>query len=225
MTSGAPMTLLRHVGGASLDRKRRLLGCGLGRHVWPALRDDRSRHAIDAAERYADGAAGEAELSSAEAGARAAMVNVRRYERNRNRYECFGTAVGAWVAGAEVRDWSVAPETVDTATDTPLWEDAAEAMRVRGGVWHAELGWFCAAVRCVFGNPFRPVAFNHRWRRKAVLSIARSIYDERAFDRLPSLAAALEEVGCDSTDVLSHLRTGGAHVKGCWALDLVLGRS
>ena len=51
------------------------------------------------------------------------------------------------------------------------------------------------------------------------------IYQERAFERLPILADALEEAGCDDPDILSHLRGPGPHVRGCWALDLVLGKA
>ena len=43
--------------------------------------------------------------------------------------------------------------------------------------------------------------------------------------RLAVLSDALEEVGCTDTALLSHLRSPGPHVRGCWALDLVLGKS
>ena len=79
--------------------------------------------------------------------------------------------------------------------------------------------------REVVGNPFRPVAFDPAWRTTDVLLLARGIYEERAFDRMPILADALQDAGCDSDDILSHLRdTKQTHVRGCWALDLVLGK-
>ena len=80
------------------------------------------------------------------------------------------------------------------------------------------------ALLCIFGNPFRPVAFDPAWRTSKALAIAQGIYDERAFDRLPILADALQDAGCENEDILSHLRGDGPHVKGCWALDLVLGK-
>jgi hypothetical protein len=52
-----------------------------------------------------------------------------------------------------------------------------------------------------------------------------AIYDERAFDRLPVLADALEDAGCADADLLGHLRGPGPHVRGCWAVDLILGKS
>lgn len=236
LVCGAPNTMFLHVGGSVIDRKRRLLGCGLGRHVWPALKDARSRNAIDVAERFADDAAGADELAAAEAESRAAMNAVRKYERSKNRYDCLGTAVSAWVAGHDVRGWCVgdpasesappapAPATAPSPRDTPIWEDAAEAMHKRGGNWHAELGWLCGAIRCVFGNSFRPVTFPAKWRRSAVVKLAESIYADRAFDRMPLLADALQDAGCEVEDVLAHCRGGGPHVRGCWVLDGVLGK-
>ena len=57
-----------------------------------------------------------------------------------------------------------------------------------------------------------------------VVALARGIYDEKAFDRMPILADALQDAGCDNDDVLSHCRGGGPHVRGCWVVDLLLGK-
>ena len=54
--------------------------------------------------------------------------------------------------------------------------------------------------------------------------LARAVYDERAFDRLPVLADALEEAGCRDREILDHCRSGAEHVLGCWVLDALLGR-
>lgn len=79
-------------------------------------------------------------------------------------------------------------------------------------------------VRDIFGNPFRPVTFDPHWRISSVLDLANSIYDQRAFDRMPILADALVDVGCDNDDIIQHCRGPGPHVKGCWVVDLVLGK-
>ena len=80
-------------------------------------------------------------------------------------------------------------------------------------------------IREVFGNPFRPVTVHPAWRTSDVLLLAQGIYAERAFDRMPILADALQDAGCDNEDILAHLRDVNAtHVRGCWALDLVLGK-
>jgi hypothetical protein len=58
-----------------------------------------------------------------------------------------------------------------------------------------------------------------------VLALARGIDAERAFDRLPVLADVLQDAGCDDAEVLDHCRdTTTAHDRGCWVIDLVLGR-
>jgi hypothetical protein len=62
------------------------------------------------------------------------------------------------------------------------------------------------------------------WQDGTVPKLAQSIYDERTFDRLPILADALEEAGCDDTDILGHCRGPGPHVHGCWVVDLLLGK-
>ena len=79
-------------------------------------------------------------------------------------------------------------------------------------------------VRDIFGNPFRPVTFDPRWRTSDVLGLARAIYDDRAFDRMPILADALMDAGCADEQVLGHCRGDGPHVRGCWVVDLVLGK-
>ena len=79
-------------------------------------------------------------------------------------------------------------------------------------------------LRCIFGNPFRPVTLNPSWRTSNVVGLAQSIYADRAFDRLPILADALEDAGCDNADILNHCRQPGEHVRGCWVVDLVLGK-
>ena len=79
-------------------------------------------------------------------------------------------------------------------------------------------------LRDLFGNPFRPDGFDPRWRTADAVGLASVIYEDRAFDRLPLLADALSDAGCDSEDLLSHCRSEGPHVRGCWVVDLVLGK-
>jgi hypothetical protein len=77
-------------------------------------------------------------------------------------------------------------------------------------------------VHDLVGNPFRPANLNSSWRTSNVTALAQSIYEDRAFDRLPILADALEDAGCDNADILNHCRQPGEHVRGCWVVDLVL---
>lgn len=79
-----------------------------------------------------------------------------------------------------------------------------------------------AMLRCVFGNPFRPITLNPSWLTSTVLALANCIYQEKAFDRMPFLADALQDAGCDNEDILNHCRRSGEHVRGCWCVDLIL---
>jgi len=101
-------------------------------------------------------------------------------------------------------------------------------------------GSYLALLRDVVYNPFRGVDgrptvrerrsqelrfFKPTWRTSTVSALAEGVYADRAFDRLPILADALEDAGCDSAELLAHFRGPGTHARGCWALDLVLGKA
>jgi hypothetical protein len=79
-------------------------------------------------------------------------------------------------------------------------------------------------LRDIFGNPFRPVALDQAWLTPTVTSLAQAIYADRAFDRLPILADALEDAGCTDSCNLEHCRGGREHCRGCWVVDLLTGR-
>jgi hypothetical protein len=83
-----------------------------------------------------------------------------------------------------------------------------------------------ALLRDLFGPlPFREARLDPAWLAHSVLSIARRAYDERDFAALPVLADALADAGCDDEDLLRHCRDRGlAHCRGCWAVDLILGK-
>jgi hypothetical protein len=84
-------------------------------------------------------------------------------------------------------------------------------------------GHLACIVREIFGPlPFRPVCFSPSRRTSIVLSLAQTIYDEKQFDRMPILGDAIEDAGCTSQEILNHCRQPGAHVKGCWVIDLIL---
>jgi hypothetical protein len=81
-------------------------------------------------------------------------------------------------------------------------------------------------VRDLFAAVLRRVRFDPAWRTDAAVGLAGAAYDAGAFDRLPILADALEEAGCDVPAVLDHCRGGTTpHVRGCWVVDLVLGKA
>jgi hypothetical protein len=85
----------------------------------------------------------------------------------------------------------------------------------------------CVVLRDLF-NPFHCVCLDPawlKWNSNAIPCMAQAIYDERAYNRLPILADALEEAGCDDPDLLNHCRQPGEHLRGCWVIDLLLGKN
>jgi hypothetical protein len=211
------------------DRKLRLFAAACCRQVWPLLTDDvpcpghngleccqttlcpscdgsgrvnRSRRAVEVAERYADGEATEAEVFAA--GDAANDVDEQRGRWN----------VPAWAAAAVcVRNANDMFTSVTGSCGVPPVTQAA-------------------LLRCIVGNPFRllPPLRAHDlgrgcpWLTPPVLAVARAIYDARDFENLPVLADALEEAGCQDANLLGHLRGPGPHARGCWVVDLLTGR-
>jgi hypothetical protein len=104
------------------------------------------------------------------------------------------------------------------------WRSEGEAWRAKEPVEYLA---HCQLLRDILGNPFRQVTLNPAWQTSTVTALAQAIYTDRAFDRLPILADALEDAGCDNADILNHCRQPSPteHVRGCWVVDLVLGKS
>ena len=96
-----------------------------------------------------------------------------------------------------------------------------------------EIAAKCHLLRDIFGPlPFRPVQPDPAWQTPQVVVLAQAAYEEREMPhgtldptRLAVLADALEDTGCDQADLLAHLRGPGLHVRGCWVVDLILGKS
>jgi hypothetical protein len=100
--------------------------------------------------------------------------------------------------------------------DDSLWQDARDN----------EAALLSDLLRDIV-NPFwkgTVAPFWLTWNNATVVRIVKAIYDERAFDRMPILADALEDAGCDNADILNHCRGPGPHVRGCWVVDLLLGK-
>jgi len=112
----------------------------------------------------------------------------------------------------------------------PAWEGAGMALhyyefhlaKIAGRKLHE---YQASMLREICGNPFRPITLDLSWLTSTVTSLANAIYTDRAFDRMPILADALEDSGCNNADILDHCRQPAEHCRGCWALDLVLGKS
>lgn len=80
-------------------------------------------------------------------------------------------------------------------------------------------------LRDIFGPlPFIRVTFSPSWHTDTALTLARQMYESREFSAMPILADALQDAGCENADILAHCRGPGPHVRGCWVVDLVLGK-
>ena len=101
-----------------------------------------------------------------------------------------------------------------------VYPGPAEGLKAHADEFAAQ----AALLRDIFGNPFRPASCDPSWLTPAVVALATAIYRDRAFDRMPSLADALQDAGCDVANILTHCRSDEPHVRGCWVTDLLLGR-
>jgi hypothetical protein len=170
--------------------------------------------AVETAERFADDLAAYSEL--VEASAHTTSDWTAAFACREAADPDAGIDSASWAAGNAAHELAerLAGDTVNSPDD-PRFVTALQTQRQI----QADL------LRCIFGNPFRPVAFDPRWRTADVLGVARGVYDERAFGRLPVLMDALLDAGCDNADVLEHCRSEGPHARGCWVVDLVLGKT
>ncbi|VTR96083.1 Uncharacterized protein OS=Sorangium cellulosum (strain So ce56) GN=sce5710 PE=4 SV=1 [Gemmata massiliana] len=205
LTSSYPPTMLRHLLGVFGDRKFRLFAVACCRRLEEQFLDADDRAALDVVERFADGRASASEL---------AAVSIR--------------ASNQVVAGAAVR---AAPEA---AVLVSVGSAALVAAR-DGDPDHPQgLGDYIASeegerqsqarlLREIVGNPFRTVVFDPGWRTSTAVALAAQMYESREFGAMSILADALQDAGCDSTNVLEHCRGPGPHVRGCWVVDMVLG--
>ncbi len=208
------------------ERKWRLLACGCCRIIWAVLPDEECRRAVEAGELLADGRP----VPDAEA----AFESVAR--RYRSDYRVHGPAShltaasqaallafaphadglhssGAYHPYSAVNPAEVASQAALRAARAG--QGAPAARRVSAPV--------AALLRCLFGNPYKPLAVPAEQRTPDVLALASTIYNERTFTELPALADALEEAGCAEAAALAHLRGPGAHARGCHVLDAILG--
>jgi hypothetical protein len=223
--------------GKPSDRKLRLFACACVRRVWHLLAEGRSRDAVEAAERVADGQTSPPGKARADAHAAAA---------NQAASAAAAAASAAVAVLQESSVWGLASGLVPAGLVAAGEAASAAALavkcaaRARGSAGRpaakGERAYQCKVLRCVFGNPFRPLSAAASgwlaWNEGAVRLLAEAAYEQRDLPagtldpaRLAILADALEEAGCTEAELLGHLRGPGPHVRGCWAVDLVLGRT
>jgi hypothetical protein len=208
--------LLRQQGS---ERKLRLFACACCRRHQSSLKEvyEGVDRAVGLCELFADGRAGPDELRNTE------LMASTRAESSRDRpptqylwaevaASCDG---GAWNAATRVAFSGVAIAVTSAEIHEPVYT-----------ILRRELPAQVRALRCLFGNPFRPALPRLAWAEghPHILEMARTIYAERLFADLPVLADALEEAGCPEEDMLQHCRELGEHARGCWVVDAILGK-
>jgi len=207
--NGTELTpMLQYLGNGGSSRKLRLFACSCFRSIWHQLKEDGARRMVELAEDLVD-CADAASTTSVFFRAWNGVAGMLRASLSDGLYAYVRDLISPNVTMGLV---TYLTQSTWLVSDRP----GEEASRLH-----------LALLRDIRGNPFRPATVDKRWltwNEETVTRIATAVYAERAFDRLPILADALEDAGCDDADLLDHLRGPGPHVRGCWALDLILGK-
>jgi hypothetical protein len=253
LTSDDPERMRQLPAVASRQRKIRLWACACCRRIWHLVTDPRCHRSVEVAEEAADGIASAHELEQAYSEAIDADIDAHyhwkgvieaaggalgpAYEPHEGHSDA-KAAVTAFVLASCIFHVPGSYPWHDDANSSGQWVTRAVAHAAdpqlhrftpsetppRERARREEEAAQAALLRDIFGNPFRPVSVEPTWLSSTVTALATGIYADRAFDRMPILADALEEAGCDNIDVLNHCRGPGPHVLGCWVVDLLLGK-
>jgi hypothetical protein len=225
----------RYLGRFPHHRKWRLFFCACCRRLWHLLADPASRQAVEASEQCAEGAVGEDGLARACTTAYQAQGRLDQEHRSaaaaqQHELQLLSLAAGVAALAAEpelemVQDVLYKAWEVVRAEAWGLGRADADSAPEREAAYQSGL------IRDIIGNPFRPLTLNPNWLTADVVRLAQAAYDQRTLPagtlepaRLALLADALEDAGCTDADLLGHLRGGGPHVRGCWAVDALLGK-
>jgi hypothetical protein len=217
-------------------RKARLFSVACCNLLTPWITESTCRLAIKLSEQFADGKVGKHVLAAA----RKAFAASERM-RLRRESEIRGLNKSLRLLRENVRPivWSATWDACHYAVRADAWDAARLCQRavrvvlqsIPADVVEKSLPQFgprsdlpTGILEDIFGNSFSPVEFDSRWRTSDVLGLARAIYDDKAFERMPILADALMDAGCEDEQVIAHCRGERPHVRGCWVVDLVLGK-
>jgi hypothetical protein len=191
----------------SSERKDRLFAAALARHLFPIITHPDLSRGLELVEQLADGTAGGADLEPARE-----FFDSMTWVCD---YEARGIVGVDMVLACFIRE-SLQPRVRRSRVLAYLSDYVAD---------RPENPW-CGlpALRDIFSNPFRAGPFSPAWRTDTTVALARQMYEWRDFGAMPILADALQDAGCDCDDMLDHCRGKEPHVRGCWAVDLLLGK-
>jgi hypothetical protein len=207
-------------------RRIRLFGCASCRLFGAALSDPRSVAAVEYMERFAEGEADAAEMAAVEERARLALLEaVRRPIPPRLRRESPGLWKDPEREAAEAAFNVVGAGAGGGHAHVAMRSSVGDADTAARREWLGQRRALARLFREIFGNPFRVVECNKKWRTDIVVLLARQMFESRDFSVMPILADALEDAGCAEEQILDHCRGPGPHVRGCWVVDLLLGKA
>jgi hypothetical protein len=203
------------------ERKQRLLACACVRRLWGMLTEPVLREAIETAESFADGNCTLAVLSTAY---HAAEHFSKQTHTSTPEY------LAAWAATRTAKHAFFCDRPFDAQETRHLSQIVTEAMIPGNGPDDEQMRPLRQLEADVHQKYLEDVEqrlnveFSSSWRTSTVVAIATSIYEERAYDRMPILADALQDAGCDNEDILNHCRSETVHSRGCFVVDLILGK-
>ena len=223
-----PEAMLAWLGSGVSGRKLRLFACACCRTEWDRIEEEDARKAIAAAERYADGLIRDGTVTGWYRRTMHARDRVRGQDLGKRLL--YQAVIEAALPDQDLERVAAAYDLVGRAAASFETGSDFRTPPPPAAVGRA-IASFVPLLRDVVGNPFRPAALDPAAVTPAVVSLARASYDERLLPgghldpaRLAVLSDALGEAGCTDADLLSHLRSPGPHIRGCWALDLILGK-
>ncbi len=210
-------------------RKQRLFLTACCHRIQDLLSDERCRQAMTVVERQADQAALPSEIAHAQLET-ASVYKALRSRSAASQYTAV-CAVMEMTRLAERKSFSHCIYAADLVVSARLSSYRELQQSVSGTANPDEIIRIqeeqsqATCLRDLFGNPFHPKGVEASWRTATVLALAGQMYESRDFGPMPILADALEDTGCDDAEILNHCRGPGPHVRGCWVLDLILGKN
>jgi hypothetical protein len=208
------------------ERKLRLFAVACCRRIWKLIPDKSGHRVVEQAERYADGLASQRQLGKAR-GACSPRALIRRplFERDNGWFAMLAAVACASNDVLEMEVAAMASAMAYSGCSLVDGPDSSTTYPQRRKLRAQELSYQASLLREIFGNPFRSVTVGSAELTPAIKCLADSIYAERAFERMPVLGDALEEAGSNPLEVLVHFREPREHARGCWVLDVILGKT